>query len=67
MLVYVMISAGLSGQVIVWCGKNFNVGIFSNIINVMNVKLCMMVLFIEFHLFELLSVTCFSPDVILCD
>ena len=41
---------------IVWCGKNFNAVIFSDTINVINVKLCMMVLLSELYLFISLSV-----------
>ena len=37
--------------------ENFNNGIFSDTLNVINVKLCTMVLFIEFYLFIPLSVT----------
>ena len=37
--------------------KNFNIGIFSDTVNVMNVKLYMMVLHIELYLFITLSVT----------
>ena len=37
--------------------KNFNIRIFSDTINVINVKLCMMVLLIELHLFLPPSVT----------
>ena len=37
--------------------ENFNNGIFSDTLNVINVKLCTMVLFIEFYLFILLPVT----------
>ena len=36
--------------------ENFNVGVFRDI-NVINVKLCMMVLHIELYLFMLFSVT----------
>ena len=32
--------------------ENFNIGIFSDTINGINVKLCMMVLNIELHLFK---------------
>ena len=39
------------------CGKNFNVAIFSDTINMINVKLCMMVVLIEFYPFILLPVT----------
>ena len=37
--------------------ENFNIWIFSDTINVINVKLCMMVLFIELYLFIPLSMT----------
>ena len=37
--------------------ENFNIGIFSDTITVMNVKLCMIVLLIELYLFIRLSVT----------
>ena len=37
--------------------RNVNMGIYSDTINMINVKLCMIVLFIEFHLFTPLSVT----------
>ena len=37
--------------------KNFNIRNFSDIINVINAKLCMMVLLIELYLFIPLSVT----------
>ena len=36
--------------------ENFNIGIFSDTINIITVKLCMMVLIIEFYLFIPLSV-----------
>ena len=52
-----MISVGLVGQTVVWHGKNFNVAICLDITNVINVKLCMMVLLIELYLFIPLSVT----------
>ena len=32
--------------------KNLNIGIFSDTLNVINVKLCMMALRIQFHLFH---------------
>ena len=41
-----MISVLLAGQVIVWRGKTFNVAIFSDTINVINVAICMMILLI---------------------
>ena len=37
--------------------KYFNTGIFSDTVNVIDIKLCMMVLLIELYLFVLLSVT----------
>ena len=37
--------------------KNFNIGIYSYKINVINAKLCMMVLLVELYLFIPLSVT----------
>ena len=39
------------------CGKNFNVAIFSDTINTINVKLCMVVVVIEHYPFIPLSVT----------
>ena len=39
------------------CGKNFNIVIFLDAINMINVKLCMMVVLIEFFPFIPLSVT----------
>ena len=39
------------------CVKNFSVAIYSDTINMINVKLCMMVIFIELYLFILLAVT----------
>ena len=47
----------LAGWVIAWHGKNLNVAIFSDTINVVNVKLCMMVILIEIYLFILHLVT----------
>ena len=44
------------GQVSI-CGKNFNFVIFSDTVNMINVKLCMMVVLIELYLFISLSVT----------
>ena len=46
-----------AGQVTVLHDKNFNVAIFSDTINVINVKLCMMVLLIKLYQFIVLSVT----------
>ena len=40
-----------------WLVKNFNIGIYSDTINMINVKLYMMVLLIELYLFIPLSVT----------
>ena len=37
--------------------ENFNIGIFSDTINMINVKLCFMVLLIELYLFIPLSMT----------
>ena len=37
--------------------ESFNIGIYSDTINVKNVKLCMMVLLVELYLFIPLSVT----------
>ena len=45
-----------AGWLIVRCGKNFNVAVFSDTMNVINFKLCMMVLLIELYLFIPLSV-----------
>ena len=52
-----MISVWPAGQVIIWCGKNFDVVVvfFSDTLNVIDVKLCMMVLLIELYLFVPLS------------
>ena len=53
MWAYVMISVRPADSLlIVQRSKNFNIDIFSDAINVINVKLCMMVLLIE--LFEIL-------------
>ena len=51
-----MITVRPAGRVFV-CGKNFNVAIFSDTINMIHVKLCMMVVLIELYLFRALSVT----------
>ena len=53
---YVIISVGPAKQVIVRCGKNFNVAIFSHY-EYDNVKLCMMVLLTKLYLFVPFSVT----------
>ena len=39
------------------CGKTFNVTIFSDTINILNVKVCTMVVLIELYPFMPLSVT----------
>ena len=39
------------------CGKNFNVTISSDTVNMINVKLCMMVVLVELYTFIPLSVT----------
>ena len=54
---FVMISVGLAGRVIVRRGKNFNVAIFPDTINVIDVKLCMIVLLVELYLIIPLSMT----------
>ena len=46
----------MAGQVSI-CGKNFDIAIFSNTINIINVKLCMMVVLIKLYLFMSLSAT----------
>ena len=51
-----IITMFLVGQVL-GLVENFNIGICSDTINVVNVKLCMMVLLIEHYLFKPLSVT----------
>ena len=51
-----MVSVTPAGRVSV-CGKNFNVVIFSNTVNMINVKLCMMVVLIELYSFLRLSMT----------
>ena len=51
-----MISVRLAGQLSVY-GKNFTIVIFSDTINMMNVKLCMMVVLVELYPFIPLSVT----------
>ena len=52
-----------------WLIKNFNIGIFSDTRNVINVKLCMMVLHIELYMCSTLSVilTSFQGHVFLLD
>ena len=52
-----MISVGPTGRVIVGRGKSYNVAIFSDTINAVNVELCTMVLLVKLYLFILLSVT----------
>ena len=39
------------------CGKNFNVAIYSDTVNMINVKLCMVVVLIKCYPFIQLSVT----------
>ena len=58
MWVRVMISVGLgmASQLSVR-GKNFNIAIFLDAVNVINVKLCMIVLLFELYLFISLSVS----------
>ena len=51
-IIYMFLVGDVSGLV-----YNFNIGIFSDSMNVINVKLCMMVLHIELHLFVTFSVT----------
>ena len=50
--IYMFLVGQVSGLV-----KNFHTGIFSDTINVINVKLCMMVLHIEHYLFITRSMT----------
>ena len=50
-------SVGPASQVIVQHGKNFNIAIFWDTINVTNVKFCLMVPLTELYLFIPLSVT----------
>ena len=57
MWVYFMISVRPAGRQSIRRDKNFNVAIFSYTIKVINVKLCMMVLFIELYTFIPLSMT----------
>ena len=59
-----MISVGLAGQEASWlasllsiCGKNFNVVIFLDAVNIINVKLWIIVVLIELYPFIPLSVT----------
>ena len=52
-----MTRVGPASRMIVRCSKNFNVAIFSDAINVVNIKLFMMVMLIEVCLFIPLSVT----------
>ena len=58
-----MVSVGpIDRSVIFWRGKNFNVAIFSDTINVINVKLYMMILLSVLYLFIPLSVTLTIPQ-----
>ena len=45
-IIYMFLNGQMSGLV-----KHFNTGIFSNTINVINVKLCMTVLHLQLYLF----------------
>ena len=54
--VHVMISVGPAGLLSA-CGKNFNVAIFSDTVNVINVKLCMLVELIELYQLIAFAVT----------
>ena len=56
MCVYLVISVLVASRMNVWCGKNFNIVIFSNSVKVINVKFCLVVLLIELYLFIPLSV-----------
>ena len=56
MWVYVVISVRPAGRVSV-CGKNINVAIFSDTVNMIKDKLCVMVVLIELYPFIPLSVT----------
>ena len=51
-MIYMFLVGQESGLV-----ENFNIGIFSDTIHVTNVKLFMMVVYIELYLFNALSVT----------
>ena len=53
----VMICVGPAGRVICPVLKLFNIAVFSDTVNVMNIKLCMMVLLTELCLFIPLSMT----------
>ena len=55
-IIYMFFMGQVSGLV-----ENFNIGIYSDTINVINVKLCMMVLHIELYLF--IPLFCFSTRV----
>ena len=52
-----MICVGPAGGVICPVLKLFNIAVFSDTVNVMNIKLCMIVLYIELYLFITLSMT----------
>ena len=56
MYVCVMSSVSPAGRVSAF-GKNFNIVIFSNTINMITVKVCMMVVLIELYLLIPLSLT----------
>ena len=58
--VYVVISVWLDGQLtgrLSVCGKNFNIAIFSDTINMIIVQLFMMIVLTELYLFIPLSAT----------
>ena len=57
MCVYVRISVKPAGQRVSLRGENFNVTVFFDTNNMINVKLCMMVVLIELYPFITLSVT----------
>ena len=57
MWVCVMISGRQPASRVSVCGKNFNVAIFSDTMNMTNVKLCMIGMVIELNPFQPLSVT----------
>ena len=54
--------AGRPAQVIFLCGKNMNVAIFSDTMNIIKVKVCMMVVLIELYPFipPLMTLTIFQ-------
>ena len=52
-----MIGVRPAGKLYIVCGKNFNVAIFSDSINMINVKLCIMVVLVELYPLIPLSVS----------